>query len=177
MGSESGGSGVTGRTHWGVKTSRGRGRSTLGRRRRQGGVRGREEEAAGVYRHLEEDGRGAGALRAVSPSMGGASSFNGSGGGGGSSSSRREAHRMVEAPLKEIGWPPSPSDASASGGVSSSTVEVFPVIMEALSCFKRIAGHVNIPPRFEVPDDVSWPEDLRGMQLGRKVIGQLTGYA
>ncbi|CAM9836089.1 unnamed protein product, partial [Sphacelaria rigidula] len=41
--------------------------------------------------------------------------------------------------------------------------------MEALSYFKRIEGHVDVPPRFEVPSEAPWPEDLRGFQLGKKV--------
>ncbi|CAN0042984.1 unnamed protein product, partial [Ectocarpus sp. 12 AP-2014] len=52
---------------------------------------------------------------------------------------------------------------------SVSTVEDFPRIVEALSCYKRVHGHLRMIPAFRVPPNAPWPESLWGMELGRMV--------
>lgn len=165
LGPERGGGGLWGEeVRWKVNSYGGRGRGSLNRRRRGGaGSRG----MGGGWISLQHSGGGRGwgweggegvggegfVLRALPPSMSGGPS-------GAGSSSRREAHSVAQAPLKEAPW---------SSPASSPTLGVFPIIMEALSYFKRIEGHVDVPPRFEVPSEAPWPEDLRGFQLGKKV--------
>ncbi|CAN0537630.1 unnamed protein product, partial [Ectocarpus sp. 8 AP-2014] len=55
---------------------------------------------------------------------------------------------------------------------SVSTVEDFPRIVEALSCYKRVHGHLRMIPAFRVPPNAPWPESLWGMELGRMVRGR-----
>lgn len=50
-----------------------------------------------------------------------------------------------------------------------STVEDFPRIVEALSCYKRVHGHLRMIPAFRVPPNAPWPESLWEMELGRMV--------
>ncbi|CAM9248048.1 unnamed protein product [Ectocarpus fasciculatus] len=50
-----------------------------------------------------------------------------------------------------------------------STVEDFPRIVEALSCYNRVHGHLRMIPAFRVPPNAPWPESLWGMELGRMV--------
>lgn len=75
----------------------------------------------------------------------------------------REAHATVQAPTY----------GSFSRASASSTVEAFPDIMEALSCHKRVHGHVKIWPTFKVPSSTPWPENLWSMELGKLVSGGL----
>lgn len=61
-------------------------------------------------------------------------------------------------------------DSRAEGGrASTSTVHDFPRIVEALSCYKRVHGHLRMIPGFKVPPNAPWPEHLYGMDLGRSV--------
>lgn len=53
--------------------------------------------------------------------------------------------------------------------VASSTAEAFPEIYEALSCYKRIHGHVKVSASARVPNNAPWPENLWGMELGKMV--------
>ncbi|CAN0389494.1 unnamed protein product [Discosporangium mesarthrocarpum] len=49
------------------------------------------------------------------------------------------------------------------------------MLYEALSCFKTLKGHLNVPPKFEVPAETNWPDDLWSMQLGKMVRGRVGG--
>lgn len=59
--------------------------------------------------------------------------------------------------------------AQAQVSLKATTVSIFPEIVEALSCYKRIHGHVKVEPNFRVPMSAPWPETLQGMELGKRV--------
>lgn len=42
-------------------------------------------------------------------------------------------------------------------------------IYSALVVFKRLNGHVDIPAKFEVPEESDWPIELHGLKLGFRV--------
>lgn len=138
-------------------------RGVWGSNRGRSGRRGNE----GVRRPSPGAGGGIGGLSAASSSMPPVSSTSGA--------RRREAHSTAQAPMRETeAWsPPSPpasqSQPPTPPPADPNTLEAFPLIVEALSAFKRIKGHLNVPPRFEVPMEAPWPEDLGGMELGKKV--------
>ncbi|CAM9491472.1 unnamed protein product, partial [Laminaria digitata] len=52
---------------------------------------------------------------------------------------------------------------------AATTVDVFPAIVEALSCYKRIHGHLKMLPTFRVASTAPWPENLWGLELGKLV--------
>ncbi|CAM9763675.1 unnamed protein product [Pylaiella littoralis] len=52
---------------------------------------------------------------------------------------------------------------------STSTLQDFPRIVEALSCYKSVHNHLRMIPAFRVPPNAPWPETLWGMELGRMV--------
>ncbi|OQR86468.1 hypothetical protein ACHHYP_10512 [Achlya hypogyna] len=55
----------------------------------------------------------------------------------------------------------------ALGFVWEAFPERFTLQLRALSIFKELRGHVNVPSDFVVPDDdPHWPEDMHGMHLG-----------
>lgn len=126
---------------------------------------------------------------------GGGLAGGGGGGGGGlrgrgvrgsteSSTGAREAHAYAQAAASAA-----PAEAAVAAAVdeeergadtdrerfleggraSTSTVQDFPRIVEALSCYKRVHGHVRMVPAFKVPPNAPWPEHLYGMDLGRMV--------
>lgn len=59
--------------------------------------------------------------------------------------------------------------AQAQVSLKMTTLRIFPEIVEALSCYKRIHGHVTVEPTFRVPMSAPWPETLQGMELGKRV--------
>ena len=106
-------------------------------------------------------GMGGGDWIAGGPSGG---SMRGRGGGGARRSAEaptgaREAHATAQAPIYD----------GYSRSATTSTVDLFPDIVEALSCYKRVHGHVKILPTFKVPASVPWPENVWGMELGKLV--------
>lgn len=70
----------------------------------------------------------------------------------------REAHAFAQPPTQE-------------GFLNrvATTVDVFPAIVEALSCYKRIHGHLKMLPTFRVAATAPWPENLWGLELGKLV--------
>lgn len=142
---------------------------------------------------IASGGAGAGA--------GGGGGLRGRGGRGfaESSTGAREAHAYAQAASAA---PPAPAAAAAAeaeaeaeeeerdadrdgllsldrpdgrtGGASTSTVQDFPRIVEALSCYNRVHGHLRMIPGFKVPPNAPWPEHLWGMDLGR-MVSQLRG--
>jgi len=43
-------------------------------------------------------------------------------------------------------------------------------IYSALTIYKQLHGHSDVPAKFEVPDDTAdWPSDLHGLKLGYRV--------
>lgn len=75
-----------------------------------------------------------------------------------SSMGAREAHAFAQAPTQE-----------GYLNKAATTVDVFPAIVEALSCYKRIHGHLKMLPTFRVSSTAPWPENLWGLELGKLV--------
>ena len=46
---------------------------------------------------------------------------------------------------------------------------VAPTVLAALDAYGEQFGHVRLPHKFVVPDADGWPEEARGLKLGRKV--------
>ena len=46
-----------------------------------------------------------------------------------------------------------------------------PSLLAALGAYREQFGHVRVPTAFVVPDADGWPEEARGLNLGRKVSG------
>lgn len=139
-----------------------------------------------------EWGAGSGIAGGGGAAGAGAGGMRGRGGRGSSESSAagaREAHAYAEAAAAAAVAPvaadeedrDSSSDRfvgmdrpedKAGGGVLS-TIQDFPRIVEALSCYKSVHGHLRMIPAFRVPPNVPWPEALWGMDLGRMVSGRI----
>ena len=46
-----------------------------------------------------------------------------------------------------------------------------PSLLAGLDAYSEQFGHVRVPTAFVVPDADGWPEEARGLALGRKVDG------
>ena len=42
-------------------------------------------------------------------------------------------------------------------------------IYSALTIYKKIYGHSDVPAKFEVPEESDWPTELHGLKLGYRV--------
>lgn len=141
----------------------------------------------------------------ATPAAGGGEWGAGGGGGGGisgglrgrggrgsaeSSTGAREAHAYAQAasaaPPEAVAEEERDADADRDrfmdldsrpegGRAGTSTVHDFPRIVEALSCYKRVHGHLRMIPAFKVPPNAPWPEHLYGMDLGRMVRQSVDG--
>ena len=57
----------------------------------------------------------------------------------------------------------------ALGFIFDPEAHAFSELFDALVCYRQLYGHVQVPQKFVVPEEVPWPEDVRGMRLGTKV--------
>jgi hypothetical protein len=64
------------------------------------------------------------------------------------------------------------TSGSSRQALGASSGPDFPLVLEALTAFKREHGHLSVPPQFVVPEMEPWPAESHSMPLGR-CVGQL----